>query len=235
MMVAGVPLLVLSMLRATRGSWRFHVVWLGIVSYLTYNAFLLLFGTPLNSLFLLYVATFSLGLFSLGTLVYATEPRAISNQLVDVPRRGLAIYLWTIVGLNALVWLRGIVPTIGAAAPTAALEDLGLTTNPSWVQDLAFWLPMAAIAAAWLWLRKPWGYVLVGAWLVYTLIESVGIAVDQLFGYAADPTTQHATPAGAAVFATLALASLIPVYFYFRSRHAQSRLAVDLEVHTGNG
>jgi hypothetical protein len=235
MMVAGVPLLVLSMLGATRGSWRFHVVWLGIVSYLTYNAFLLLFGTPLNSLFLLYVATFSLGLFSLGTLVYATEPRAISNQLVDVPRRGLAIYLWTIVGLNALVWLRGIVPTIGAAAPTAALEDLGLTTNPSWVQDLAFWLPMAAIAAAWLWLRKPWGYVLVGAWLVYILIESVGIAVDQLFGYAADPTTQHATPAGAAVFAILAFVSLIPVYFYFRSRQAHGRLAVDLEVHTGNG
>jgi len=39
MMVAGVPLLVLSMLGATRGSWRFHVVWLGIVSYLTYNSF----------------------------------------------------------------------------------------------------------------------------------------------------------------------------------------------------
>jgi hypothetical protein len=235
MMVAGVPLLVLAMLGATRGSWRFHVVWLGIVSYLTYNAVLLLFGTPLNSLFLLYVATFSLGLFSLGTLVYATEPRAIFDQLVDVPRRGLAIYVWTIVGLNALVWLRGILPTIGAAEPTAALDGLGLTTNPSWVQDLAFWLPMAAIAAAWLWLRKPWGYVLVGAWLVYTLIESVGVAVDQLFGYAADPTTQHATPAGAAVFAILAFVSLIPVYFYFRRRPAQSRLAVDLEVHTGNG
>jgi hypothetical protein len=235
MMVAGVPLLVLSMLRATRGSWRFHVVWLGIVSYLTYNAVLLLFGTPLNSLFLLYVATFSLGLFGLGTLVHATEPLAVSGQLVDLPRRGIAIYVWTIVGLNALVWLRGIIPTIGAAEPTAALEGLGLTTNPSWVQDLAFWLPMAAIAAAWLWLRKPWGYVLVGAWLVYGLIESVGVAVDQLFGYAADPTTQHATPAGAAVFGILALVSLIPVYFYFRRRRAQSRSVADLEVHTGNG
>jgi hypothetical protein len=235
MMGVGVPLLVLSMLGATRGSWRFHVVWLGIVSYLTYNAVLLLFGTPLNSLFLLYVATFSLGLFSLGTLVHATEPHAISDQLVDLPRRGLAIYAWTIVGLNALVWLRGIIPTIGAAEPTAALDGLGLTTNPSWVQDLAFWLPMAAIAAAWLWLRKPWGYVLVGAWLVYGLIESVGVAVDQLFGYAADPTTQHATLAGAALFGILALVGLIPVYFYFRRHRAQSRLVVDLEVHTGNG
>jgi len=235
MMVAGVPLLVLSMLRATRGSWRFHVVWLGILSYLTYNAVLLLFGTPLNSLFLLYVATLSLGLFSLGTLVHATEPRAVSSQLVDLPRRGLSIFVWTVVGLNALVWLRGIIPTIGAAEPTAALEGLGLTTNPSWVQDLAFWLPMAAIAAAWLWLRKPWGYVLVGAWLVYGLIESVGVAVDQLFGYAADPTTEHATPAGAAVFGILALVTLIPLYFYFRRRREQNHLVVDVQVHTGNG
>jgi hypothetical protein len=232
MMVAGVPLLVLSMLRATRGSWRFHVVWLGILSYLTYNAVLLLFGTPLNSLFLLYVATFSLGLFSLGTLVNATEPHAVSDQLVGLPRRGMAIFVWTIVGLNALVWLRGIIPTIGAADPTAALEGLGLTTNPSWVQDLAFWLPMAAIAAAWLWLRKPWGYVLVGAWLVYGLIESVGVAVDQLFGYAADPTTEHATQAGAAVFGILALVNLIPLYFYFRLHRTQSHLVVEVEVHT---
>ncbi|HSK06572.1 MAG TPA: hypothetical protein VK990_03560 [Acidimicrobiia bacterium] len=230
MMVAGVPLLVLSMLKATRGSWRFHVVWLGILSYLTYNGFLLLFGTPLNSLFLLYVATFSLGLFSLGTLVHATEPHAVSDQLVDLPRRGLAIFVWTIVGLNALVWLRGIIPTIGAAEPTAVLDGLGLTTNPSWIQDLAFWLPMAAIAAAWLWLDKPWGYVLVGAWLVYGLIESVGVAVDQLFGYAADPTTEHATPAGAVIFGILALVSVVPMYLYFRRQRAQSHIVVEVEV-----
>ena len=235
MMTAGVPVLLIAMLRATRGSWRWHVVWMGVVSYLTYNAVLLLFGTPLNSLFLLYVTTFSLGLFSLGTLVYATEPHAVSNQLVDLPRRSLAIYVWTIVGLNALVWLRGIIPTIGVAEPTAALEGLGLTTNPSWVQDLAFWLPMAAVAAAWLWLRKPWGYVLVGAWLVYGLIESVGVAVDQLFGQAADPTTQHATLAGAVIFGALALVTLVPLYFYFRPLRAQSRVVIDLEVHSGNG
>lgn len=223
MMVAGVPLLFISMLRAAHGSWRFHVVWLGVVSYLTYNAVLLLFGTPLNSLFLLYVATLSLGLFSLGTLIHATDPNAVSDQLAHLPRRGLAIYVWTIVGLNALVWLRGIIPTIGAPEPTAVLADLGLTTNPIWVQDLAFWLPMAAIAAAWLWLRKPWGYVLVGAWLVYGLVESVGVVVDQLFGYAADPSTQQATPAGAAIFGFLALTSLIPMYFYFR-RSALGRI-----------
>jgi hypothetical protein len=221
MMAVGVPALVVSMVLAARGSWRSHVVWLGIVSYLTYNAVLLLFGTALNPLFLLYVATLSLGLFALGSLVHATEPDGISHRLDDLPVRGLAIYVWTIVGLNALTWLRGIVPTITADDPTAVLDGLGLTTNPSWVQDLAFWLPMAAVAAWWLWQRKPWGYTLVGAWLVYGLIESVGVAVDQLFGYAADPSTPHASMIGAAVFGGLALIGLVPLYFYFRRRPAE--------------
>jgi len=223
MLAVGVPTLVLSMFRASRGSWRSHVVWMGIVTYLTYNGFLLLLATPLNPLFLLYVATFSLGLFAIGSLVHATEPHVISDQLTDVPRRSLAIYTWAIVGLNVLAWLRGIVPTIGAVRPTSVLEGTGLTTNPIWVQDLAFWLPMAAIAARWLWLRKPWGYVLIGAWLVYGLVESVGVAVDQLFGYAADPDTPHASIVGAAVFAGLALIGLIPMYFYFRRRRTADR------------
>lgn len=221
MMTIGVPALVVSMLRAARGSWRSHVVWMGVLSYLTYNGFLFLFATPLNSLFLLYVAMFSLGLFALGSLVIATEPHVVSEHLPELPTRGLAIYAWTIVGLNVVMWLRGIIPTIGAADPTSVLEGTGLVTNPSWVQDLAFWLPMAAIAARWLWLRKPWGFVFIGAWLVYGLIESIGVAVDQLFGYAADPSTPHATVAGAAVFAGLALAGLIPIFFYFRRSYTE--------------
>jgi hypothetical protein len=60
------------------------------------------------------------------------------------------------------------------------------------------------------------------------------VAVDQLFGYAADPTTEYPTPAGAVVFGTLTLVNLIPLYFYFRRLQARSHLAVDLKVHTGS-
>ncbi len=218
MMVLAVPVLVASMVMAARGSWRGHVTWLGIVAYLTYNGFLLIFGTPLNSLFLLYVATLSFGIFGLGTLVAAMEPHSISRRLDGLPARGLSIYVWTIVGLNVLVWLRGIIPTIGAADPTSVLAGTGLTTNPTWAQDLAFWLPMAATAGWWLWRRRTWGYVLVGAWLVYGLMESIGVSVDQVFGHNADPSTPHATIGGAVLFGVLALINLIPLYVYFRRR-----------------
>ena len=63
----------------------------------------------------------------------------------------------------------------------------GLTTNPVYVQDLAVWLPLAAIATWWLWQRSPRGVVLAGAYLAMWALESVSIAVDQWFGARADP------------------------------------------------
>jgi hypothetical protein len=41
---------------------------------------------------------------------------------------------------------------------------------------------------AWLWRRRPWGYlVVIGAALVMLVLESTGIAADQWYGHAADP------------------------------------------------
>jgi hypothetical protein len=81
------------------------------------------------------------------------------------------------------------------------------------VQDLALWLPLIAAAAAWLWRRRPWGYLLAGAGLVMWVIESISIAVDQIYGHAADPASSVASAAVAPAFAALALLGLVPVYY----------------------
>ena len=75
---------------------------------------------------------------------------------------------------------------------------------------------MAALVAWWLWNRRPLGIVLVGAWLVYGLMESIGVAVDQWFGHRADPASSFATEAGMVLFAVLAVIGLIPLYFFYR-------------------
>lgn len=92
-----------------------------------------------------------------------------ANLVEEVRRRGdelrargdeLAIFLWVVGVLNALAWLGGVMPALFSSARPAFLEGTGLTTNPIYVQDLSFWIPLVAVSAWWLWLRRPWGYVL---------------------------------------------------------------------------
>jgi hypothetical protein len=217
MLAVGIPTLVTSMWFTSHGSWRGRLVWLGVLAYLAYNGVLLSFAAPFNSLFLLYVATLSLSVFSIAGLVGDTDPDECVPHLGRATINGLAIYTWVIVFANALVWLKGIAANIGAADPGAFLAETGLTTNPSYVQDLAFWLPMAALAAYWLWQEKPWGVALVGSWLVYGVIESIGVASDQWFGYHADPSTEFASLGGMGLFIALALVGIVPLYLFFRS------------------
>jgi hypothetical protein len=84
------------------------------------------------------------------------------------------------------------------------------------VQDLAVWLPLAAVAAWWLWRRRPAGILVIGAMLTMWVIESISIAVDQWFGHAADPGSPVASAAVTPVFAVVALLGLVPVAVLLR-------------------
>jgi hypothetical protein len=86
------------------------------------------------------------------------------------------------------VWLADVLPAIVANAAPASLRGTRLNTNPVEILDLAFTLPVCALAGIWLWRRWALGYLLSGTLLVMLTIESAGIAVDQWFGHLYDPT-----------------------------------------------
>jgi len=216
-LVVAVPMVILSMVRAARGSLRAPVVWLGGLAYLLYNAVLFLFFTPFNRLFLLYVAMFSLSLWSVIAVVRQLDPHALRELFAErFPAHIIAGYVWAIAILNALAWLVRIVPAVGSSDPPSFLDGTGVPTHPVYVQDLAFWIPLMAVSATLLWRRQAWGYLLVGAVLTWGPIESVGVAVDQWFGHAADPSSPVASAAVVPVFAALAGIGLVPLFFYFR-------------------
>jgi len=216
-LVLAVPVLLIAMWSAASGSIRALIVWLGAIAYLAYNAVMFLFATPFNQLFLLYVAMFSLCFWSATSILHQVDVDALRARFSPrLPVRGLAAYALVIVVLNALAWLRNVVPGVLSNTPPAWLDGTGLGTNPVYVLDLAFWLPLMAVAAVWLWRRRPWGYLVVGSILTMWVIESVGVAVDQWFGHAADPSSTVASAAMVPVFAVLALVSLLPLYLYFR-------------------
>ena len=231
-LLLAIPVLLLAIWLERRGSWRAVFVWLGALFYLVYNAFLFLFLTPFNSLFLLYIAFQALALFSTAALVRAVDPTRTINSMRRLPVKGLAIFVWTIVVLNAMAWLQEVVPAMSAENPASFLEGLGVATNAVYVQDLAFWLPLMTVAAWWMWHRRPLGIFLTGSWLVFGAMESVGIAVDQWFGHRADPLSPHASESVIPVMVALAIVNLVGVYFYLRRerRTASNWILEDHEV-----
>jgi MYXO-CTERM domain-containing protein len=224
----GVPVLAVSMALAWAGSARAVLCWLGAAAFLLYNSVLFLFATPFNRLFLLDVAMLALAAWSVGALLWQTNVAGLGRRFSDrAPVRGVALYVWVIVVLNVLIWLSRIMPALASGGQAAFLRGTGLPTNPIYVQDLALWLPLIAVAAAWLWRRRAWGFLVTGGALVMWVLESAGIAVDQWYGHAADPASTVASAALSPAFAALAVIGLVPTYYLFRSLRggAQGHLA----------
>lgn len=211
------PVLVVAMLLAARGSVAAVVAWIGALAHLLYNSVLFLFATPFNSLFLLYLAMLSLALFSVVTVVRQVNVEDLRARFSSrLPVRAIASYVLLIVALNAIAWLRGIIPGLFTSGPPPFLDGTGLTTSPIYIQDLAFWLPLMTVAAVWLWRRNGWGYLVLGSMLVMWTIEGVTVATDQWMGYAADPSSPAIAAFMVPVFLVLAVASLVSLSLFFR-------------------
>jgi hypothetical protein len=199
------------MLLASRGSAAAVVTWLGSAGFLLYNSLMFVFATPSNRLLPLYLAMLALSAWSAGVLLRQADVAALGALFSPrTPVRGIAVYMWATVALNAAAWLARIVPAVVRGGPPGYLRGTGLTINVVYVQDLALWLPLLAVAAAWLWRRRPWGYLLAGAGLALWVLESVSVAVDQWYGHAADPASPVASGALVPAFAALAVIGLIP-------------------------
>lgn len=183
----GVPALLLAMLMAGRGSARAVVVWLGATAYLLYQGVMFCFGTPMNRLFLAYVAMLGLGLWSLLVLLREVDVHRFAARVDGrMPRQQLAAVAGGFAALNGLAWLVRIVPAVFSPDPASPLEGSGLLTSPVWVQDLAFWVPASLVAAVWFWNHRPWGALLTGGMLAFYAEECLSIASDQWWGAAAD-------------------------------------------------
>lgn len=217
MLVGGVPLLLASFAIDRGGSpWTLPVRF-GALAYLAYNGFLLLFATPFNRLFLIYVVALSVTVFSLGSSLVQADASAVRERLRRTSARVIGGYIWLIVVLNSCLWLTKVVSASVAPNPMSFLDGTGIATNPVYVQDLVFWLPSAAVIGWLVWTRRPWGALLAGGYLVYGVLEAIGVATDQWFGSTADPSSEVATMGAVYIFAVLAVIGAGALLFYGRA------------------
>ena len=213
-LLVALPALLLAMWSSARGSLRAGFVWLASVGYMLYNAIIASFSLRFNPLFLLYVASLSLGVWSLVAVLRCLDAGQLARRLSPhVPVRAIAAYLLATAVAFALLWLRDVVPAILSGGVPQSIEGTSLSTNVVEVIDLAFTLPLTAAAGLWLWRARTWGVLLAGTMLVFLTLEAISVATDQYFGHLADPSQ----PTGAiALFAALAVVGSVPTIAFLR-------------------
>ena len=221
MLVVGVPLLVVAGVGSRRGSARAELVRTGATAYLLYNAVLLVFGTPFNRLFLLYVALLGLAVWTLADAAVHVWQRTVGPPLA-VPRWAPG-YLAVVVVLNALAWLARVVPAVVTGHPGDLLGGTGLPTNPVIAQDLAFWLPAMGWLALGAWRGHAPRVALAAGGAVFWVVEGLGVAVDQWWGHVADPSSTVASAAAVPLFLALAVVGLLPARALLRAAEPGGR------------
>lgn len=222
-LVVGVPVLILSLGFAARGSGVAAFGWLGALAYIAYQGVMFVFATPFNAFFFLYVAMLSLSIWSLLAVLIRIDVPALARRFGPrTPVRAIAVYLVVNALLFLALWLQATVPAVLSSATPAFLEGSGMTTGVVQVIDLGFTLPLMALAATWLWQRRAWGYLLAGTLLVMLAIETTSIAVDQWIGHAADPASPLSSADLTPVFAVLTVIGIVAIGAFFRDQAGRS-------------
>lgn len=167
--VVGIPLLLVSMWFARRGSIRGLLLWAGTLFYIAYSYYFYVIG-GFNALFLIYIAIVSASLYGLLSLLFAIDPEAFDERFSsNTPVHLVGGFLVGYSLLFALMWA-GL-----SVARVMAGEPLDEVTHAVVAIDCTVLLPLLFFGGVLLWLRRPWGYVLGG--LLLTKLTTTGFTL----------------------------------------------------------
>jgi hypothetical protein len=173
-----VPMLVLSLATAWRGSLRGLISLAGLLLYVAYAYALYAFGSIYNVFFIAYIALIGLSIYAFIGLVTHIPVDAYRSRIkAEFRARAVSIYLFAVAVLIATIWIVILVRTM-------AIKALSTGINTVYVLDLALLLPAFFLSASWLWRRKPLGYLLSGILLVKAVTLGLSIVLGKIVAYA---------------------------------------------------
>jgi hypothetical protein len=203
-LLLGLPLLAGSFWLARRGSLRGRIMLAGTLGFILYTYITMCFGATYNPFFLVYVALFSLSLFTfvlvMMTFDLASLPASFSPKL---PRGWIAGLLLFAAAFLSLAWL-GRVAATWKPGVVAVLQNT--TSMFIQVMDLGIVVPVCVLAAILLLRRRPWGYLLASVGMVKFL--TLGIAVS-VMGINMARLGVPTSPIELGIFPTLAVTNLV--------------------------
>jgi len=171
MLAYAIPVLLVGLWFAVRGSLRGRFVWLGALAFMTYMWVTYSLQLAFNEFFLGYVTLVGLSLFTLIGGLVDTDAAMVYDRMREPVSRPLFVGVLTLIaiGLGAL-WLSELVLATLTGTEPAAIQQFGHQAVESYVIDLAVVVPALLITAAWLWRDRAWGYVFTGVLLVFSAV-----------------------------------------------------------------
>lgn len=166
-LIVVVPLILVGVRSAGRGSPSGRLLWLGTMAYVLYNYSFYLFGAAFNELFVAYAGLVAAS----GTVLIMglghTDTAAVAARIGNPPSlRWVAGYLIGLPALLGVLWLSQIVASLINGTIPRAVTDSGIHTAVIFALDLAMLVPASFLAGVWLMRRRAWGYVLAAVLLV---------------------------------------------------------------------
>ena len=191
-----VPVFIAALSLAARGSARGQLIWLGMLWLTLYDYAFYLFGAAFNELFLIYVALFSVSAIALIFALPRIDVDAVARRFrAGTPVRWISSYLLLIATFLGGLWVLQSLAFVFTGQPPQSLVDSGHVTEIVFALDLALLVPGMIIGAAWLWRRRPWGYVVAGMMMVKATLYPIALIGMSVFAVSAGvPDAGSMTP-----------------------------------------
>jgi hypothetical protein len=215
-----VPVLVFGLWTASRGSSAGRLAVVAGLLYLVYNYAIFAFSVALNPLTAVHIAIFGLALWSL-LLAGRSAVEGAESVTGRLNRRTAAALLIGVATMFGLLWLGQIatVATTGVLPPDLAKADI--SSNPVYALDLAFFLPLCAIAGVGL-LRGNGGAAFAFPMLVWVPLMGAGVVGGIVLMAAAGDQT--AVPVGVVITLLAAASAILAAVPVVRPPSVRARL-----------
>jgi hypothetical protein len=202
-LVTVLPLLAISVWRASRGSARGLIGWGGGLVYLGYWYHYLLGGTEFGPAYLVHLTLVASTLLALATLAARLDVERLAHRFgAHLPARTIGGFMAIIAGVFATATLFDIVERLRQR------EVLDVATRGVYTVDLTIMLPATIVAGILLWRRQSWGYVLAGPLLVNAALSAATLFTASLILMGELPLGWTATALAAAVGGLVAMVAV---------------------------
>ena len=211
-LAVAVPILVVAMVMANRGSARARLVWIGALAYTVYNFAFYVFGAAFNDMFLVHVVAFSSSIFALIIAMMGLDASAIADRYrAGAPTRAVAGLLVLVGVVFAALWSAfSISYAVSGQISLGAAPLDGMHTV--FAIDLSLMVPAMALAGVLLWKRTPWGFVMGAAMSIFGAVYQLNLAAAGWFQVDAGvENVRRIDPVGAVFIVLFLLAAAVMI------------------------